>query len=167
MKAVSALPFVDGAFTHAVTQRQGCSSLRAGRYLRAGCGRSTCVFMQSNHHDKAPGWTAVVTQRLSINWRMTSLAMNSGYRFESMQSSGMRQVTKTDAPAPRSNGAKARGIKMVAARFKISHLDEEPENIALSANFALWGDMRAINPPRCTPAAPAGRRLRAFSHPAR
>jgi hypothetical protein len=48
--------------------------------------------MQSNHHDKAPGWTAVVTPRLSINWRMTSLAMNSGYRFESMQSSGMRHL---------------------------------------------------------------------------
>jgi len=29
---------------------------------------------------------------LSINCRMTSLAMNSGYRFESMQSSGMRHV---------------------------------------------------------------------------
>jgi len=92
MKAVPALPFVDGAFTHAVTQRQGCSSLRAGRHLRAGCGRSTCVFMQGNHHDKAPGWTAVVTQRLSINCRMTSLAMNRGYRFESMQSSRMRQL---------------------------------------------------------------------------
>lgn len=92
MKAVSALPLVDGAFTHAVTQRQGCSSLRAGRHLRAGCGRSTCVFMQGNHHDKAPGWTAVVTQRLSINCRMTSLAMNSGYRFESMQSSGIRHL---------------------------------------------------------------------------
>jgi hypothetical protein len=34
----------------------------------------------------------VVTQRLSINWRITSLAMNSGYRFESMQWSGMRQL---------------------------------------------------------------------------
>jgi hypothetical protein len=50
--------------------------------------------MQGNHHDKAPGWTAVATQRLSINWRMTSLAMNSGYRFESMQSSGMRHLDK-------------------------------------------------------------------------
>jgi hypothetical protein len=48
--------------------------------------------VQGNHHDKAPGWTAEVTQRLSINCRMTSLAMNSGYRFESMQSSGMRQL---------------------------------------------------------------------------
>jgi hypothetical protein len=48
--------------------------------------------VQGNHHDKAPGWTAEVTQRLSINCRMTSLAMNSGYRFESMQSSGMRQI---------------------------------------------------------------------------
>jgi hypothetical protein len=49
--------------------------------------------VQGYHHDKAPGWTAEVTQRLSINCRMTSLAMNSGYRFESMQSSGMRHVT--------------------------------------------------------------------------
>jgi len=32
---------------------------------------------------------------LSINCRMTSLAMNSGYRFESMQSSGMRQLGHT------------------------------------------------------------------------
>jgi hypothetical protein len=31
---------------------------------------------------------------LSINWRMTSLAMNSGYRFESMQWSGMRHIAK-------------------------------------------------------------------------
>jgi hypothetical protein len=34
--------------------------------------------VQGNHYDKAPGWTAGVTQRLSINWRMTSLVMNSG-----------------------------------------------------------------------------------------
>ena len=92
MKAVSALPFVNGAFTHAITQRQSCSSLRAGRHLRTRCGRGAGIFMQGNHHDKAPGWTAVATQRLSINWRMTSLAMNSGYRFESMQSSGMRHL---------------------------------------------------------------------------
>ena len=49
-------------------------------------------FLQGDHHDKAPGWTAEVMHRLSINCRMTSLAMNSGYRFESMQSSGMRQL---------------------------------------------------------------------------
>jgi hypothetical protein len=78
MEAVSALPFVDGAFTHTVTQRQSCSVVRAGRHLRSNGGRRSCVFMQGNHHDKATGWTAVVTQRLSINWRMTSLAMNSG-----------------------------------------------------------------------------------------
>jgi hypothetical protein len=52
--------------------------------------------MQANHQDKAPGWTAVVTQRLSINCRMTSLAMKRGYRFESMQSSGMLQITLQD-----------------------------------------------------------------------
>lgn len=92
MKAVSAFPFVDGAFTHAVAQRQSCSGLGAGRHLRSDGGRGACVFVQCNHHDNAPGWTAVVTQRLSINWRMTSLAMNSGYRFESMQWSGMRQL---------------------------------------------------------------------------
>ena len=34
----------------------------------------------------------MVTQRLSINCRMTSLAMKSGYRFELMQSSGMRHI---------------------------------------------------------------------------
>jgi hypothetical protein len=34
----------------------------------------------------------VVTQILSTSCLMTSLAMNSGYRFESMQSSGMRQI---------------------------------------------------------------------------
>jgi hypothetical protein len=50
--------------------------------------------VQGNHHDKAPGWTAVVTQRLSTSCLMTSLAMNNGYRFESMQSSGMRQLRK-------------------------------------------------------------------------
>ena len=34
MEVVSALPFVDGAFTHTVTQRQSCSGVRAGRHLR-------------------------------------------------------------------------------------------------------------------------------------
>ncbi len=92
MKAVLALPLVNGAFTHAITQRQSCRGLRTGRHLSTCGGRSACVLIQGNHHDKAPGWTAVVTQRLSINCRMTSLAMNSGYRFESMQSSGMRQI---------------------------------------------------------------------------
>ena len=52
--------------------------------------------MQGDQHDKAPGWTAEVMHRLSINSRMTSLAMNSGYRFESTQSSGMRHLTFTD-----------------------------------------------------------------------
>ena len=55
MKALSALPLVDGAFTHAITQRQSCSSLRAGRHLRSDGGRGACVFVQGNHHDKAPG----------------------------------------------------------------------------------------------------------------
>jgi hypothetical protein len=55
--------------------------------------------VQGNHHDKAPGWTAEVTQRLSINCRMTSLAMNSGYRFESMQLSGMRHLSVTEREA--------------------------------------------------------------------
>lgn len=92
MKGVSAFPLVNGAFTHAVAQRQSGSSLRAGRHLSTGGGRGACVLVQGNHHDKAPGWTAVVTQRLSISCFMTSLAMNNGYRFESMQSSGMRQL---------------------------------------------------------------------------
>jgi hypothetical protein len=46
-----------------------------------GWGR-TGIFMQGDHHDKVPGWTAASTQSLCINSRMTSLAMNSGYRFE-------------------------------------------------------------------------------------
>ncbi len=92
LKAFSALPFVDGAFTHAVAQRQSGTTVRAGCHLRSNGWRGACVFVQGNHHDKAPGWTAVVTQRLSINCRMTSLAMNNGYRFESMQSSGMRHL---------------------------------------------------------------------------
>jgi hypothetical protein len=33
---------------------------------------------QGTHRDKASGLTAGVTQILSVNWRMTSLAMNSG-----------------------------------------------------------------------------------------
>ena len=52
---------------------------------------------------KVPGWTVVVTQRLSINCRMTSLTMNSGYRFESMQSSGMRQLTTEQSSEVQSN----------------------------------------------------------------
>jgi hypothetical protein len=34
--------------------------------------------VQRDHHDKAPRWFAELTQRLSINCRMTSLAMNNG-----------------------------------------------------------------------------------------
>lgn len=92
MKVVPAFPFVDGAFAHAEAQRQSGSSLRAGRHLRSNGGRGACVFVQGNHHDKAPWWTAVVTQILSNRCLMTSLAMNSGYRLASMQSSGMRHL---------------------------------------------------------------------------
>ena len=67
MKAVAGLPFVDGALTDAITQCQSCSGLGTGRHLRTGGGRGACVFVQGDHHDKAPGWTAGVTQRLSIN----------------------------------------------------------------------------------------------------
>ncbi len=41
----------------------------------------------------------------------------------------------------RSNEAKALGIKMGAPWFQISHLAEEAGLVALSANFALYGDM--------------------------
>ena len=41
----------------------------------------------------------------------------------------------------RSNEAKALGIKMGAPWFEIRHLEEQEGLIALSANFALYGDM--------------------------
>ena len=41
----------------------------------------------------------------------------------------------------RSNEAKALGIKMGAPWFKIRHLQEQEGLVALSANFALYGDM--------------------------
>lgn len=41
----------------------------------------------------------------------------------------------------RSNEAKALGIKMGAPWFQIRHLEEEAGLVALSANFALYGDM--------------------------
>ena len=41
----------------------------------------------------------------------------------------------------RSDEAKALGIKMGAPFFKIRHLEEEAGLVALSANFALYGDM--------------------------
>jgi DNA polymerase V len=41
----------------------------------------------------------------------------------------------------RSNEAKALGIAMGAPWFKISHLAESAELVALSANFALYGDL--------------------------
>lgn len=41
----------------------------------------------------------------------------------------------------RSDEAKALGIKMGAPFFKIRHLEEETGLVALSANFALYGDM--------------------------
>ena len=56
-----------------------------------GWGR-TGVFMQGDHHDNATGWTATSMQSLCFKLSMTSLAMNSGYRFESMQWSGMRHL---------------------------------------------------------------------------
>jgi len=54
MKTVSAHPFVNGAFTHAVTQRQSWSSLRAGRHLRSDGGRGACVFVQVNIMTRLP-----------------------------------------------------------------------------------------------------------------
>lgn len=41
----------------------------------------------------------------------------------------------------RSNEAKALGIKMGAPWFEIRHLEEQVGLVALSANFALYGDM--------------------------
>ena len=41
----------------------------------------------------------------------------------------------------RSNEAKALGIAMGAPRFKIKHLEDEAGLVALSANFALYGDL--------------------------
>jgi DNA polymerase V len=41
----------------------------------------------------------------------------------------------------RSDEAKALGIKMGAPWFKIRHLEDEAGLVALSANFALYGDM--------------------------
>lgn len=41
----------------------------------------------------------------------------------------------------RSNEAKALGIAMGAPWFRIRHLQEEAGLVALSANFALYGDM--------------------------
>ena len=41
----------------------------------------------------------------------------------------------------RSNEAKALGIKMGEPWFKIRHLEEQAELVALSANFTLYGDM--------------------------
>ena len=41
----------------------------------------------------------------------------------------------------RSDEAKALGIKMGAPFFKIRHLEQEAGLVALSANFALYGDM--------------------------
>jgi len=92
VKAVTSLPLVDGRFTNAKALRKSSCAVGAYRNLGSYGRRGACVFVQGDHLDKAPGWTAEVMHRLSINCRMTSLAMNSGYRFESMQSSGMRQL---------------------------------------------------------------------------
>ena len=92
VKAVSSLPLVDARFTNAKALRKSSCAVGAYRNLGSYGRRGACVFVQGDHHDKAPGWTAEVMHRLSINCRMTSLAMNSGYRFESMQSSGMRHL---------------------------------------------------------------------------
>lgn len=84
IKVVPALQLVGGALTDAVALGKRGSRVRAGRNLCANdrCGR--CIFMQGDQHGKAAGWMVAVTLRLSINSRMTSLAMNRGYRFLSM-----------------------------------------------------------------------------------
>lgn len=51
-------------------------------------------------------------------------------------------LSSNDACAiARSNEAKALGIKMGAPWFEIRHLEEQEGLVALSANFALYGDM--------------------------
>jgi len=85
--------------------------------------------MQGNHHDKAPGWTAVVTQRLSINCRMTSLAMNRGYRFESMQSSGMRHLCRVESAVTlKDHLVKAKSIMMLSKVKLQNMIDKKIKN---------------------------------------
>ena len=78
MEAVSPLPLVDRALAHPIALGQSCCGVRAGRDFRTNGWRGACVLVQRDHHDKAPGWTAEVTPRLSTSCRMTSLAMNNG-----------------------------------------------------------------------------------------
>jgi len=84
LKAGSVLPFIDGGLRDAKAHGQACCALRAGGNLSSDGWGGTRVFVQGDHHGVAPGWSAGVRQRLSISRRMTSLTMNSGYRFESM-----------------------------------------------------------------------------------
>jgi len=53
-KAVSAPPLVNGAFTHAITQRKSCSGLGASGHLNTGGGLSACVVMQGNLMTRLP-----------------------------------------------------------------------------------------------------------------
>lgn len=60
----------------------------------------------------------------------------------SLQGTAVVVLSNNDGCAiARSNEAKALGIKMGAPWFKIKHLTQEAGLVALSANFALYGDM--------------------------
>jgi len=55
VKTVSPLPLVNGALTNAIALSQSHGRVGAGRNLRSGGGRGACVFVQGDHHYKAPG----------------------------------------------------------------------------------------------------------------
>jgi len=88
------LPLARRILADRIARSQLGHRIWARRHLCPDGWGGACVLVQSNHHDKAPGWSVEWVPRLSISCRMTSLAMNNGYLLGSMQSSGMRQVLK-------------------------------------------------------------------------
>jgi DNA polymerase V len=63
-------------------------------------------------------------------------------KFNSLRLTTVESFRNNDGCAiARSDEAKALGIKMGAPWFKIRHLEDEAGLVALSANFALYGDM--------------------------
>ena len=93
LKAGALLPLVDGGLGHAKALGQAGGTGAAGGDLGSDGGRGARVLVQSNHHGSSP----VACVRSCTSPLIAALAMNSGYRLESMQSSGMRQVWRAQA----------------------------------------------------------------------
>jgi len=87
-EAGALLPFVDGGLSDAKALGKAGGTVGAGGNLGTDGRRGARILVQGNHHGSSPAGC----MRLCTSSLMAALAMNNGYRLESMQSSGMRQL---------------------------------------------------------------------------